>query len=109
VLYHADIGFPSTVKLPATRIHALQAAQDDRYGTIDLPAVLDTQAAELIEIETDGQGRIVKALYRLPHNDRCDLLMAVLMGRRYVKTVWLNDRNDAHTSLDRLRYTTPPA
>ena len=115
MLYHKDIGFPADVKLPATKMlldysgHALVAAHDDQYGDIKLPEVLDTQAAKLIEIEVNDTGRVVKALYRLPHDDRYDLVMAVLMARRWVKTVWLNDRNDEHETLDRAKYAVPAA
>ena len=110
--YHTEVGIPEDVQTQFGQMlldysqHALQAAQNDRYGTIDLPRSLDTSKAQVIEVETDGK-RTHKVLYRVPYNNEYDLLMAVDPRRRFVRTVWLNRNDDLHNTLDPSQYDIP--
>lgn len=110
--YHIELGIPEDVETQFGAMlldyspHALQAAQDDRYGTINLPRVLDTSKARVIEVETDGR-KTRKVLYRIPHDPEHDLLLAIDPDRRYVKTVWLNRNDDIHGTLDPSKYDIP--
>lgn len=113
-LYHFQIGlpkldlqFPAQMKLTYTR-HAEQAALNDRYGAIDLPFYLHTTDALLVEIELRDQTP-VKAVFRIKYDDRLDLVLVVaISGLRYVvKTVWLNQADDKHSTLRRGMYIQP--
>lgn len=115
-LYHKDIGFPAELKRPNGAFlvnysdHALRAAADDRFGSIKLPAAIDFRpgrGAELIECETDAAGLIVKAVWRIPHDEDNDIVMVILMQRKLVKTVWLNRHDDLHATLDAAKYDRP--
>ena len=109
--YHADIYLPPEARdlefatmLTYTR-HARKAARDDRYGRINLPTVFDSRKARLIEAVTEA-GKVVKGLFRLPHDERHDLCIVVLVETGKVLTVWLNERSDKHHTLDRSQYAT---
>lgn len=91
--------------------HARQAALEDRYGTIqDLPGTLDLSKADPVEVSTEeGVRKVTKVVYRTRHSDTLDLVLVVVpeRGGFFVKTVWLNETNDKHTSLRRERYAVP--
>ena len=109
-LYHKDLGLPTMWKTDWGVLglkyskHAQQAAEDDRYGFIDLPRRLDTSRAEVIEIELDEDECLDKILYRTRYNAEYDICIAVRPLTREVKTVWLNKRNDTHQTLDLTKY-----
>lgn len=111
-LYHFEIGFPRNlnVRFGTLRLryshHARQAALNDRYGDIDLPEALNTNTAKVIEVEVIGD-RVEKVLYRVSYNDDFDLLVAVMPRDSFVKTVWLNRRNDGHKTLNAAKYNRP--
>lgn len=114
-LYHSELGIPNNAKTNFGSMlldyspHALEAALDDRYGNIiNLPSFLDTSTAQVIEVETDNNGKTTKVLYRVPYSDELDLVLAVIPDRRFVKTVWLNQKNDLHNTLDNSKYDIPP-
>ena len=108
-LYHADIHLPQEAKglefasLLKYTHHARQAAQEDNYGPIKLPTVFDSRNATLIEAGTvDGQ--VTKAVYRQHYDSRFDLCLVFNLKANRVITVWLNDKNDHHKSLDGGKY-----
>lgn len=111
MLYHRDIGFPKSVKHMEGRImlsyssHAFNASKDDRYGKITLPKSLNVDLADLVEIEVVGNS-VVKGVYRTQHNDKFDLVI-VILNTGFVKTVWLNAKDDKHRTLDHSKYSKP--
>jgi len=111
MLYHYQIGFPKnfnsnvgTRLLKYTR-HALGAANSDKYGTVELPVRIDTAAALCVEIETGLTG-VEKLVYRMPYDARLDLCIVVIPVENYflVKTVWLNEKTDGHSTLEKTKY-----
>lgn len=108
MLYHKDIYMPESkpefAVLLAYSEHAREQARVKRIH--NLPTVLDTRAAELIELETDDRGKGVKAVYRMPHTPFEDLVIVVSLLDRAVRTVWTNDVRDRHATLDDSRYAT---
>ena len=50
-------------------------------------------------------GSIIKVLARLPYDAQYDILVAFIPDRSFVKTGWLNDKNDNHYTLDESKYT----
>ena len=114
MLYHTELGFPKEViaeldkiqSLPAFNVNLIYSyhAQEQAYNKgINLPDRVNLKQGELIEVELDSFGRMVKCLWRLPYNDNFDLCLVITIDRT-VKTVWLNNRTDKHTTLDRKKY-----
>lgn len=94
--------------------HAINAAQDDRYGVIDLnriPNPLRIDQGDIIEVERDDRsGGVVKVLIRKTYDTVRDVILAVagsgVPGEGVVKTVWFNRKDDTHRTLDPSRYAT---
>ncbi len=118
-IYHVNIGFPVGLrdKLPARPFglwytsHTRHAATDDRYGTIGLPDGLDPRdkkRVKVVEVKVNDAGEPYEVLYRVKYSATHDLCLVVMLHRDYmVKTVWLNERGDTHSTLDTLRYSVP--
>lgn len=115
-LFHSELGFPSTFR-PPTGVrplqyshHAKQAATDDRYGNIELPSNLNLDEMKLIEVGVEN-GSVSKFLYRGKMDDTRDICIVVIPKPRgekwFVKTVWINENNDKHRSLDVTKYLVP--
>lgn len=114
MLFHKDIGFPSWFSAPSGIVelcwtrHADVARFNDRYGEIRKYRTLPLDSLVVIEIETDDNV-VKKILYRGRYNDNLDICFAIIPDLWLVKTVWLNERNDIHNTLDRSRYNAPNA
>lgn len=110
-LYHADIRLPEGFRLPARLVqlsysrHALRAATDDRYGEIPLTPVLNLEYCQTIEVGLEDR-RVKKVVVRTELDDDNDVVFVLIPepGAWFVKTVWINRRNDCHKTLDRSRY-----
>lgn len=119
MLYHKDLGLPD-IQLPERPVllaysgHARRAAKNDRYGgdlTRWLPHRLTLGCTTVVEAGfNDRTGRLNHLLvrYNLPGTD-LDLVLALCPGRKAwtVKTVWANESDDDHITLDPRRYTHP--
>ena len=115
-LYHVDAyGFPVLalelkygVKDLTFSRHAIQAAQNDRYGGIQLGKLgyLDLSKCTLIEVET-VDNVIEKIVYRVRYDEQRDVVLAILVADWYVKTVWINLTSDMHKTLDKAPYSRP--
>ena len=111
-VYHRDIGIPTRYRRPSGRklleytYHAQQEAQRDRYGVIELPRVLDTDTAQLIELYIGEGDTPVKYVYRTRYNERFDLVLVVTANWRVI-ALWLNDKRDNHRTLNRAKYAKP--
>lgn len=110
MLYHKSLGFPRWFRKPAGTLtlrysrHAKKAARNDRYGAIRLPQVLDLSCGDVFEIETD-RNTVVKYCVRVRYCNKFDLTI-VVNSDGLVRTVWLNDRQDRHRTLNASRYAT---
>jgi len=116
-LYHKDIGFPEAVeqalnsaKEKGTRIklwygkHAYRAAHSDRYGTINLPKRIAVAEAEAVEVEV-VENVLTKVVFRVHYDEIHDLAVVVMLKDGFVKTVWLNRKDDQHRTLNTSKYT----
>lgn len=111
MLYHIEVSWPDHVaksipngklKLRHT-LHAINAAQTDRYGEFTLPLFLDTNLCRLIEAEYTN--RLEKFVCRIDYDAKYDLVLVVGIGYDYfVKTAWLNAKSDNHKTLKRSKY-----
>lgn len=111
-LYHSQIGIPESVKaqLPQGKLevrysfHAQESRFSDRYGYIPEIKIIDTEAAKVIEVETE-MGRVEKVVYRTSLDDKLDICIVVLVNKHLVKTTWINRKSDTHKTLDASKYS----
>lgn len=110
-LYHADIRLPDGFRLPARLVelywthHAREARLNDRYGVIPQVPCLNLAQCRVIEVGLEGR-RVRKIVVRTMFNDAYDIVFVLMPGPNKwgVKTVWYNEVNDTHRTLDRSRY-----
>jgi len=109
-LYHADIRLPEGFVSPTARVrlrwteHANRARRDDRYGEIPSFTSLPLANFKVIEIGVENR-RVVKMLVRGHYTKNLDICFVLIPGAVWtVKTVWMNERNDTHRTLDRSKY-----
>jgi hypothetical protein len=115
MLWHADIRLPSCATLPDWRVslvwsnHADGERIKDRYAR-EIPRfeTLPLSRFEVIEVETTPDAsRVTKWLVRGHWTTDLDLVFALIPTHKtswFVKTVWVNERNDTHKTLDRSKY-----
>jgi len=107
--YHRDIYLPEQVNnmhfVCALRytFHALRAAKSDKRGIINLPQVFDSSKATPVDA-TIQNGRVWRILYRMDYDKDKDLCLVIEPHNRTAVTVWLNDKDDNHPTLDTTRY-----
>lgn len=111
-LWHSDIRLPAGFTAPRGRWplnysqHAIRASFSDHYGEIRILKSLTMSRFDVVEVET-LDGEVVKLVIRGSYNEDFDIVMAVMptaSNTFFVKTVWLNRKNDRHATLDRNRY-----
>lgn len=107
LLYHKELGIPRSIRsqirqtgqiVPTYSQHAQTSA---RLRGIVLPRTIDYTKCEPFEIETKRDGTVIKVVYRTgyPADTKCDLILVVHPEDNFVRTVWLNQRDDNHTNL----------
>lgn len=115
MLYHKDVFMPKTIlngirdriQLRHTR-HAQRAARSDRYTKhIVLPDTIKVSDYEVIEAEKTGN-KTTKLVLRGPyeHEEGLDIVLVVIPDSGVLKTVWMNDSTDQHSTLRREVYAT---
>lgn len=110
-LYHAEIRLPEGFVSPTARValrwtnHADRARRDDRYGEIPRFRTATLANLRVVEVGVEN-GRTAKILFRGKMNATLDVCMVLIPGAREwtVKTVWINESKDSHSTLDRTRY-----
>lgn len=116
-LYHPEVYLPKCnpprghVRVSYTG-HAKRASQDDRYGYVPTPHILDLTNFRLVELAQED-GRDTKYVMRGPLDDERDVVYVLRysIGSRgirnyYVVTLWVNLNTDQHRTLDRSKYAT---
>lgn len=108
-LYCKQVYWPENVQLPSGAFmpqysrHALDAAEDDRYGRINLPAAIYYQDYEIFEMLVEN-GKVKKIAIRGYYDERRNLVIVVNPDNCRVITVWTNLHSDTHATLDHSRY-----
>lgn len=108
-LYHHTLGFPKHIKLPSFGFclhygyHAREEALQDRFGEITLPTFATLYKSQIVEIGVDGN-TLTKIVSRQPHDDNHDIVIVFNPNDGFVRTVWLNHKNDNHKTLDKSKY-----
>lgn len=114
-LYHKQLGFPKSVKLTGGLFrliwsnHAIRAAQSDKYGEIVKVTHISFCPTKVFEIEVCAKGNILKMAYRSHHCEKYDICYVLVPSgnQMLVKTVWLNQKKDNHSTLDSSKYCKP--
>ena len=113
-LYHKNLGLPrgaavlwaGCLKLQYSR-HAQNESNRDRYGAVPLYPEVEFESADVVEIEI-RQGQPVKAVLRFPLDDsKLDIVYVLTCpehGQAFVRTVWFNQAQDTHRTLDASKY-----
>lgn len=109
-LYHKDIYMPKVslgvkpVKVNYSQ-HALNAAYNDIYEEIVLQSEYNFSQSETIEIEIYND-KLIKMVSRFDYSTDYNLIVVIIPETKVVKTVWLNEKNDIHKTLDTSKYIT---
>ena len=115
-LYHRKVYFPPIVGYMGKveynclnwNSHAIRESDKDNRGYIQpFSSITIDFDSDVFEVEINN-GNIVKFCARVQYDDSHDVII-VITGDRFnpiVKTVWLNDKNDSHKTLDRSKYCT---
>lgn len=86
--------------------HAKAACNDERYGHVRQLRTITLSRFTVIEVETKGE-EIIKYVLRGSYDEQFDIVF-VLMPESpvvwFVKTLWLQEKNDLHKTLNRSRY-----
>lgn len=113
-LYHKNIGFPKTLKIDEhyslnlnLSFHAKEACFNDRYGRIIVKSCISFDRRDIIEIESFDNKTPTKFLIRIKYDNQTDISLAIQLDSNTIKTVWLNDKNDNHNTLNRNKYDKP--
>ena len=112
MIFHRDAhGFPRSftpprgefVTLPSR--HANDRAAQKRFT---IPDAIAMSHFDVIEVEIIN-GRTNKMVVRDRYNDRMDIVLVIIpQGRAmFIKTAWLNSKNDRHSTLDKSKYGRP--
>ena len=110
-LFHKNIGFPKKMKFKTVEglipsAHALREASSDRYGAFEIPNSFDPETWTVIEVEVVN-GALHKIVARKAIDDKRDVVMAFLVRDKVIKTLWCNEKNDLHKTLDKSAYAKP--
>ncbi|QDJ96236.1 hypothetical protein Xoosp13_49 [Xanthomonas phage Xoo-sp13] len=98
-------GFTPVIKLRYGG-HAREEAMLDKYGNIKLPDVVDVRKGDVVEVGVTNNV-VTKMVVRFHYDDRRDIVLVINPSDGFVRTVWANDKNDKHKSLNRAKYVDP--
>ena len=117
MLYHASVFLPRKIrgcvpkdtKSVLYSFHAQSAAKTDKYGKIPLHPWYNFADGEIIEVEYYERTRhVAKLVFRFKHDDRLDIVIALSptgdKSTWFARTVWFNEKNDSHVTLDPTPY-----
>ena len=80
----------------------------DKNGFFAYPSFVRVHHKNVVEVETNENGEIIKILVRIPYKYKAgfDLCIVIIPDGKQarVKTGWLNSRKDNHKTLDVTKY-----
>lgn len=102
MLYHRNAyGLPEFESRVLNVRHGRHTLDRAKEKGINLPNTVEISEKTVIEIDT-SEGE--KYTVRFHHDAKNDIVM-VVMGDGFVRTAWLNAKNDRHRTLDKSRYS----
>lgn len=108
--FHKDLGFPAKFTIPthvATLVHSNHSRDQSARRGIAISNAIDFSRGTVIEVGY-SKGKLNHMLVRMPYDNRNDISFALipLKGKWLVKTMWLNEKDDTHSTLDLSQYAT---
>ena len=114
MIYHKDVHLPRRVRgMVPTGVKSLTYSNHakkefaDKYGQIVPPDSLNFGTAEVVEVTVFGT-TIDKLVLRSSYDEKTDVIFVCIpcdnKKRWFVKTVWLNTKDDTHKTLDVNRF-----
>lgn len=108
LLWHRDIRLPHGFKAPSGQpllTYSKHAQEQCRAKGVRMFKAITLARFDVIEVETLN-GRVVKYVLRGAYDADNDIVVVAMPtgGAYFIKTCWLNDKDDTHNTLDRSRY-----
>lgn len=114
-LYHKNIRLPENIDslygqefLTVLSKHVQKETTQDKYTeSFYVPEIVIITDDNLIEVELNESGKMVKCMIRLEYNhkfDICIVLQPETQDSALVRTAWLNRHDDNHFTLDESKY-----
>lgn len=116
-IYHKTVGFPKDIVIP-NRIfnlgyttHAQNRAKERVNGLMLLPTFVRMTPENLIEIHTDDNKYIKKAVVKLHYDKKRDIILVMEIQyekkKAVVITLYYNKKNHSFDTLDKTKYNKP--
>lgn len=116
--YHIDVGFPSTLNFPNETFnlgyttHAkIRRKRKGQYPVRILPNKLKISKKTIVEIHTEDNEIIDKAVVKVPYTKTKNIIMVLKLSHKKknatVITFWVNNKKDKHHSLKKELYNIP--
>jgi hypothetical protein len=111
--YNKAIGFPDSIFIPKYKIHLFYSnhATDkiNQFGMCKYPIDIQLTIENIVELDTVDGKKIDNVVVRLPYNNTEGIVLSLMLFKRtaVVKTIWLNNINDTHQTLDKSKYDIP--
>jgi len=125
--YHRDVHLPlEKWNLPIGPLvvehsnHTKKEWKKDRYRLEDYddepPTFFNMKPEHIVEVHLNKDSkRLEKIVARFPYDDKNDAVLPLIGFTKnptgynaFAKTMWFNDKNDLHNTLDRSQYVQPP-
>lgn len=126
-IFHKDVGIPDEVIIPDGRIylepsnHAEKEAKNDKYlkdeeDKLKMPDSVKISEEDVFEVKIDENKIIKKIGFRTSYDSDRDLVIVAtptstdMFNPRKpwtVKTVWVNMKDDKHSTLNESEYDSP--
>ena len=108
-LYHkTQKSFPNKVREQAvetfTPIYTKHAIDQAKKRNLKLPETITYNGNDVFEVELGENNEVIKYGIRVTYNPKKDIIV-IFKNNHIVKTVWWNQKNDQHKTLDMTKYT----
>ena len=113
MLYHKDIGFPASLRIPEGivqlwySIHAKERFFGKYRGSLILPSFIKITKDNIIEATTENNINCKKVMVRTRYDERRDMCIVLSPYNGKVVTIWLNDKREVHEITDKSKYNIP--
>jgi hypothetical protein len=113
MLYHKDIGFPESLKIPYGIVnlryshHARQRFKWKYREQIILPSYVRISESNVVEAGTEDGECCSKLMVRIAYDNRQDMCVVLNPYSGKVITLWINNKQDRHDLFDKTKYNQP--
>jgi hypothetical protein len=113
MLYHKDIGFPTSLDIPEGMVslwysaHAKDRIVGKYKGQLILPTFIKITKNNTVEVSSEDNITVNKVMVRTTYNEKKDICVVLIPQTGKVVTLWMNYKNDKHDTLDKSKYDKP--